>query len=143
MCRKTAEEQSRIDFASDKAIISISTPNDKPADIDTNNHSIVDILQLSFVDADDDQKDMYPEGWIYTNEQAQQVVDFVLKNKDKIECLWVHCDAGVSRSAGVAAAILKALTGDDSKIFDCKQFAPNMTVYRKTLNAFYNNKTGF
>ena len=47
----------------------------------------------------------------------------------------VHCDAGISRSAGIAAAILKHTTGDDSSIFVNGQYDPNLWCYRKTLEA--------
>lgn len=139
MPRFKAEEQSECDFASDKAIISIYTPTDEPANICKDNKSIKDVLYIPFVDAECIDAEKYPEGWIYSDEQAELVYNFVMKYKNQIECLWIHCDGGVSRSAGMAAAILKALTGDDSQIFDNKEYYPNMTVYRRTLNAFYRN----
>ena len=46
----------------------------------------------------------------------------------------VHCDAGISRSSGVAAAILKAKTGDDSQIFNSPKYRPNMRCYRIILD---------
>lgn len=46
----------------------------------------------------------------------------------------VHCDAGISRSSGIAAAILKAYTNDDIIIFDNPKYRPNMLCYRTTLN---------
>lgn len=48
----------------------------------------------------------------------------------------VHCDAGISRSSGVAAAILKAKTGDDSQIFNNPKYRPNMRCYRIVLDEF-------
>ena len=56
--------------------------------------------------------------------------------KDKVECIIVHCEVGVSRSAGVMAAIQKYLTGDDSAIFNNGAFSPNMYCYRMMLDAF-------
>jgi len=50
--------------------------------------------------------------------------------------LFVHCDAGLSRSPGVVAAILKRKTGDDSAIFNSKKYMPNRRVYRSVLDAF-------
>lgn len=46
----------------------------------------------------------------------------------------IHCDVGVSRSAGVAAAVLKHCTGDDTQIFDNPVYRPNMRCYRTVLN---------
>ena len=47
--------------------------------------------------------------------------------------LYVNCEAGQSRSAGVAAAIAKYLFDDDEIFFRIKH--PNMICYRKVLNA--------
>lgn len=44
----------------------------------------------------------------------------------------VHCDAGISRSAGVAAALNKYFNGRDQFYFD--NYCPNMHVYRTLLN---------
>ena len=48
-------------------------------------------------------------------------------------------DAGISRSVGVAAAILKYTTGDDSSIFGNGLYDPNERCYRKTLEALQRN----
>ena len=65
-----------------------------------------------------------------------QIKEFVEQVKDRVERIIVHCKAGVSRSAGVGAAILYALNGDDMRVFRDKYSLPNMTCYRKVLNAF-------
>lgn len=72
-----------------------------------------------------------------TDEQADQVVEFVEKYKD-VELIVVHCEAGISRSAGLAAALSKIMTGDDIRFF--KKFLPNMLVYRKIINAYERKK---
>ncbi len=100
-------------------------------------NGIVDILRLSFSDADGKGLDVYgnpvEESDLMTDEDARNVAAFVDAHRD-VRIL-VHCDAGISRSAGVAAAILKYYTGDDSKIFKGGWYYPNMWCYRKTLNA--------
>ena len=72
-----------------------------------------------------------------TDKDAERIVSFVNRNKDKTDFLIVHCEAGVSRSSGVAAAIMKFLYYDDMPIFNNPLFCPNMTCYRKVLNAFH------
>lgn len=133
MDRPTAETRSQIERHEDKVIISIYTPTDTPAAIDKENPTIIDVLPLAFVDSDDTDKDHFDWTWIFSNQQAYKIFKFVEKWKDKVDRLWIHCDGGVSRSAGVAAAILKAYTGDDSQIFDNRNYYPNMLVYRRTL----------
>ena len=70
-----------------------------------------------------------------TQQQATEIKDFVLDNLEKgVHSCIIHCTMGVSRSAGVGAAISKAINDEDDLFF--KYFTPNMTCYRKVLNAF-------
>jgi predicted protein tyrosine phosphatase len=136
MNRFQAENRSKIERHENKVIISIFTPTDTPANIDENNPTVLDVLYLSFVDCDDSDKQSYSKNWLFNYWQAYQIYEFVMIYKDIVDSIWIHCDGGVSRSAGVAAAILKALTGDDSQIFDNKNYYPNMLVYTITLDVF-------
>lgn len=74
---------------------------------------------------------------LMTDKDAIKIKHFVERHSDKT--IIVHCDAGISRSSGVAAAILKYLIGDDSQIFDNPKYYPNMLCYRKTLNALMDD----
>ncbi len=62
-----------------------------------------------------------------------------LNGRTKVDTIWVQCDMGMSRSAGISAGILKALGQDNSFILGSKMYYPNMLCYRKTLNAFTIN----
>jgi len=77
---------------------------------------------------------------IFSEYQAQQIIDFVEKYKDQVELIVIHCEAGISRSAAVGAAIMKQLTGDDSKIFNNKMFLPNMFIYSTILKTWNKEK---
>lgn len=92
------------------------------------NDNIKDILYLHFDDEVEGNN-------VITKEQANQIKDFIEKNIN-VPNLIVQCFAGVSRSAGVAAAISLAINGYDSQIFNNGKFVPNMFVYRKVLEAF-------
>jgi len=129
----------------DKSVmISISDPrmvyNDEPFISEDN--GITDMLKLSFSDADGKGLDVYgnpvEESDLMTDEDARKVAAFVYAHQDVY--ILVHCDAGISRSAGVAAAILKHFTGDDSAVFNSGRHYPNMWCYRKTLNALHDMK---
>lgn len=69
---------------------------------------------------------------------AKAIKKFVELHKDGN--FIVQCDAGVSRSAGVAAALMKFYNGDDTPIFDNKKYCPNMLCYRTMLNELMEGK---
>lgn len=131
-----AQELSYNDFSSNKTIISIRTPDDEQAVFNLENDTIKDILHLSFYDVSTEAQDICKGYPAMTDDDALKIKEFVLKWKDKVDTIIVHCDAGVSRSAGVAAGILDGLNQDSSQIFDNNRYLPNSLCYRKTLNAF-------
>jgi len=114
----------------DCIIISINTNGIK--NFFAKNENIKDILFLTFDDVEVDSKTEK----CMTEVQAKEVVNFINK-WDNIDNIIVHCDAGISRSSGVGAAILKAKNGDDSEIFDNGKFCPNMKCFRLVLEAFF------
>lgn len=134
--KSKAQRLSYTDYSSDKVIISIRTLGDEKAEFDSNNKTIKDILYLKFYDISYNSQEIFKGYAPMTDEDAVKIKDFVLKWKDKVDTIWVHCDAGISRSAGVAAGIIEALGEDNSYIFDSKMYFPNLLCYRKTLNAF-------
>lgn len=136
LSRMKAERLTYTDYSSDKVIISISTPGDEKAEFDSNNITIKDILYLEFYDISYNSQEVFKGYESMSDEDAVKIRDFVLKWKGKVDTIWVHCDAGISRSAGVAAGILEVLGEDNSYIFDSKMYFPNLLCYRKTLNAF-------
>lgn len=76
-------------------------------------------------------------GWsedrLFTRNDAERICEFVDEHAPRIEELLVHCDAGMSRSPAVAAALSKALYGDDRLFFE--RYIPNQRVYRILLEA--------
>lgn len=72
-----------------------------------------------------------------SEEHAKHFADAVKYNKDKVEHIFVHCDAGISRSAGVAAATMKYLNGDDWPIWNNYMYAPNTRCYRLMMNEYF------
>ena len=73
--------------------------------------------------------------------QAQLIADFVDEFRaTDANRLIVACSAGISRSAGVAAALHEALGWEirnayESDVFSDGKFSPNMRCYRMTLRA--------
>ena len=89
------------------------------------------VLRLSFPDADT-PSDQHAEESLFSREHAMQVWTFVQRHLPEIERIVVHCDAGVSRSPAVAAALSKVLNGDDAEFFGGR-YRPNMRVYSTLL----------
>lgn len=137
--RKDAKAFSFKEHDYKTAIISI-TDVDKIGVIfsDNPNNGIRAILRLKF---DDVERNFIKNQNCITKEDGEAIVNFINKNKNKVDKIIVHCEAGVSRSAGVCAAIMKAINGDDWDIFNNPRFCPNMTCYRTVLDAF--DKAGY
>lgn len=112
-------------------IISIRTPNTESSLYPEKSYNLQAVLPVWFADVSDPA----PSAGGISAQQAEQIAQFVRTWWDKVDLMIVHCDAGVSRSAGVGAAILKAMTGSDRQIFDDPFRVPNMLCYRRVLTA--------
>ena len=113
-------------------IISISTPHVEYSEFPfcTATNNVIDICEVQFFDLDN----TYPiKKGLMEFKDAKKIAEFVSYYKDKI--IIVHCDAGQSRSAGVAAALSKYYNNDDSEYFDNPRLTPNMWCYKLMLNA--------
>ena len=122
-------------------LISIYDPADVPADLAPNLNRR-GVLMLQFHDWDDKQKIVLDRSStpdakrmvFYNEQQAKQIFDFLQSHLASIELIICQCDAGISRSAGLAAALSKLLNGTDEYFF--KHYIPNSRVYRLTLNCW-------
>lgn len=139
MGRKEAFTYSCLPHDNQTVMISVSDPrmvyDYTPFMSDTN--GIRAILSLCFADADEPGPDVYgfdtDESEMMSFEDAEKIVQ-LLKENNGTDII-VHCDAGISRSSGIAAAILKYFTGSDEQIFRDTYYCPNTWCYRKTLGA--------
>lgn len=93
------------------ALISISCPGD-PAPLQD---GWGPILRLEFSDLDkQEQVDWYRKNTptkvaLFSREQAQAIIDFIDALPQTVTQVFVHCDAGVSRSAAVARFVSQKL----------------------------------
>lgn len=133
MSRQKARKHSFREDIKKCVIVSI---NDK-ADVRNNFHNnsnIKAICSLFFDDVEGDEPNCM------TRDDADKIIGFVnqyINDTNDIEEIIVHCGAGVSRSAGVCAALMLILTGDDSDIFNNPKFCPNMHCYRLVLESYF------
>jgi len=118
-------------------IVSITTPYDDHALINTNENTL-GILRLSFHDLDRVLPETeHLEDEMFNEFHAREILDFV-ESHPSAEHFIVHCDAGLSRSPGVAAAMSKIILGDDEYFF--KRYHPNMRVYGLILSEHHNKR---
>lgn len=127
---KTAAENFSMHITNKTIIISIVDVEDDWPNFDEN-PNIVDIIYNKFDDVD------YDEDNVMTREQAEKIVKFVNEHINDVEEIIVHCEAGVSRSAGVCAALMLIVNGDDKEIFENSKYCPNRVCYRYILDAYY------
>lgn len=113
-------------------IISITDP-DKLLNNFAATAKIIDVCRLQFDDVDRETK--RGAETLMSFDDAMKIKRFVERYKNRVNTIVVHCEAGISRSAAVAAAIGKYLNGDDSFVFDNPKYYPNMHCYSTTLKA--------
>lgn len=128
LSRSEAIDLSQSNIKEPLVIISITDIGSAPA-LFSKNEQIKAVLRLSFNDVD--------KGGLgeMSTKDAESIVQFCLNWLPQNNLL-VHCEAGISRSAGVCAAILKWYQGSDMQIFGNTYYHPNLHCYREVLNAF-------
>ena len=134
MSRPVCERYCKQTHQASAMIISIKSKHDtvKPKLTRTEKNKVRYILYLSFDDCEvEDDPD-----FCMSFEDGKRVADFVNAPYDEVDKIIVQCDGGISRSAGVAAAIMRVKEGDDWPIFNNSKKHPNMTSYLRTLKGF-------
>ena len=115
-------------------IISITDPKSSPAVIPENPRNLGIYRVQPFHDID--QASPGPDYVLFDEARADGIAHFVLDSYRAVPTvgLWVaQCEAGVSRSAGVAAALESYFRIGDTDAF--RTGIPNRLVYRLTLEA--------
>jgi predicted protein tyrosine phosphatase len=108
--------------------VSITDIDAPKVELPENPHRVA-VLRMEFHDTDNASVGI-------TEAQGEEIVAFVKKYSEyppHVGLIVCNCEAGLSRSAGVAAALAKWLTGDDTPFF--AHFIPNRLVYRRVLEA--------
>ena len=136
LSREKAIRLSYSDFDDAKIIISIRDPNKVKPEFNINNSSIKDILYLSFYDISEETKSIFGGYESMSPIDAILIRDFVLKWQNEIDAIWVQCEMGMSRSAGIAAAIMEYFDLNSKEILESNQYYPNRLCYNLTKGAF-------
>jgi len=139
MSRNTCEKYCLKNHTKTSLIISIKSSWDRemPKVFISDKNKVKAILSLSFDDVEkEDSVNTHGKEFCMSFDDGKKIANFITKWYDKVETIIVHCDGGISRSAGVAAAIMRVKEGDDFPIFDNQNKHPNMTCYLRTLKSF-------
>lgn len=123
--------QGARDFRSDVPWAAISITSNPHVWPELSDENRVGLLQLYFKDV------TIPGENSITKGHVQQILDFVKTHWDHVECILVHCDAGMSRSPAVAAAIAKIFIGEGEDQYYFQRYWPNYLVYKMLLEAHF------
>lgn len=148
------EEKVHHQFKDEFIIISIASPELRDYTI-PDCEKLMDIHYSVFHDIDSDgnvKGAIVPVDMnnliLFNDDMAQDIVDFALKWKDKVKFIIVHCDAGLSRSAGAALALSEIL---NENVRMPQMFVRSLTgglslfnrfIRRKLLNIHYSTVSG-
>ena len=113
----------------DFILISITNPWTRHVRIPTNKHCN-GILRLRFHDTAQKQRGKVH----FRHRHAQRIKRFVLRHDTGF--IICQCRAGISKSAGVGAALAKYYNLDVEEYFTTGGYVPNLLVFRTLLEAF-------
>jgi predicted protein tyrosine phosphatase len=112
--------------AEEHAIISITEPRQRPARLELT-ELCRGILRVTIDDVS--------RAGALAHEDADKIISFTQALQPDVPA-YVHCEAGISRSAAVVAALLRLAGDDPTYVFQTKR--PNPSVYRELLDAAVN-----
>jgi predicted protein tyrosine phosphatase len=115
--------------------ISITTPDAPDARL-ADSANRMEVLRLQFHDVDRAPEPpvlSMDEVTLFSDEHAREIVHFVQTHREAVRLIVCQCDAGMSRSAGVAAALSRWLQDEDAPFF--RYYLPNRLVYDAVLRA--------
>lgn len=110
-------------------IISIWSYDEKP-DLKINHNNDCRVLLTQFDDTEGESG--------ISKSQARDIWKFIMDNNDFSNNIIVSCGAGISRSPGIAAGLLLAITGSDMQIFENTKYRPNTRCYRAIVDTAPN-----
>lgn len=114
-------------------VISVRDPGSERAKLPDNPNRIAEL----YLDFDDYDKQYDTTVKLVSKEDAKAILGVLKVTEPYINLIVVNCEAGISRSSAIAAAIsvLLKLPDGDSQYFNPRgPFCPNRLVYRTLLN---------
>ena len=140
---QSLKQRAHKPFAPDTALISIG---DMGTELPPLEYKPAHILRLEFDDVTLSEVDYESSGQyafrLFSEDQANQIADFVYRYWESCGTLLCQCHYGQSRSAAVAAAIKEHFYHNGIEIFadEKERYCPNVYVFRLTLRALRNRE---
>lgn len=117
------DKKEHFTFKSPFVMISISTPELSKYTVPVCNN-LKEVFYSSFHDVDEtgklvgsivpvDENNLFP----FNENLAGNMLDFVWKWRKKVKFVAVHCDAGISRSPGIALALSEVFNGKTPELY--------------------------
>jgi len=131
--RGEAETLSKSDVPLNTIMISISSPEIEDANLSED--AFVDVLYVNFHDSEDDFGGRYLPIQKY---HARKILDFVDMHEKRAENVYVHCQAGQSRSPATALAIQKIYNEDNT---EPPEWSTHSDRVRNTIVDTYRGKS--
>ena len=126
------------DFVTDRPylLISIKEPKSEPVFV-LDNPNQVARLDLDFYDVNCKVDGLKT----FCEEDAKAILQIVNLTLPYVNLIVCQCEAGICRSAGVAAALSMILKGDDAEFFKPRgPYRPNSFVYKTILNVYQDSR---
>ena len=140
---QSLKQRAHKPFAPETALISIG---DFGTELPSLEYKPAHILRLEFDDVTLSEIDYESSGRyafrLFSEDQANQIADFVYRYWESCGTLLCQCHYGQSRSAAVAAAIKEHFYHNGIEIFadEKERYCPNVYVFRLTLRALRNRE---
>lgn len=125
-------EAERLCLSEPYVHICITDPGSEPLERKVYDEHCLDVLRLHFWDLEE-PCGKYTQ--FFTRYDAKRIRTFVEQYQAKVDRIVVSCEAGISRSCAVAAALSRKINGDDARYF--KSGLPNSLVYRLLREELY------
>lgn len=131
----------KLDIFFPSIVISITDPLSSPPILKEGSLPLCYLHSVSFRDIDDrimrdNEGSTFPGAM--TPQQADDIVDFVLKHHDKVYDIIVHCEGGISRSRGVAAGLCLLLNFHDDQLY--RSGTPNTYCKRLIIESLQRKR---
>lgn len=145
MSRKALEERSKVPFASDMAVISITDSHREDVVLQ---HQPEQLLRLKFDDVSDEifeqllgrkptvgeMRQIANRFHMISNAQIRQIAEFII-SRNNAGTLICQCEYGQSRSAAIAAAVEEYHHRRGIQVFADSRYYPNKYIFRKVLKS--------